>query len=372
MSPDGLVGRASSGTSKKMSGTQSGTRVGGVDTIRAICALTIVIFHLGLLPTWVFGQDPQGLPLLLKGAVDTLFNGPAALIVFFVVSGFGIHFAARRDLTVDVPSFYSRRLIRISGPALVGLTIWACAAIPFQPAGPGPFWTITCEAEYYLLYPLLLALRRHFGWWPLIVVGQIFAYGLAFSHLGEIRFVIGGYPAFGWWNWVMGLPCWMAGCWLAEAFPRFPQLSTAKIWLVRGSIFGVSVILNFLRFHGGSIFLTAPFTLNLFAILACFCLGLEIAYRNAKPAPRILEWAGNWTYSIYLMHPAVPGLLRNLTFLNPVYASLAVNLFMICCALVLAYGFHLAVEAPFYRLAIKVGRRLKTRRPTPALAVPDA
>jgi peptidoglycan/LPS O-acetylase OafA/YrhL len=356
-----------------MSGTESTTRVGGVDTIRIICAITIVIFHLGLFPASVFGNDPHGLPLLFKGVVDTLFNGPAALIVFFVVSGFGIHFAARRYLTVDIPSFYSRRLIRISGPALVGLVIWACAGIPFQPQGPGPFWTITCEAEFYLLYPLLLALRRQFGWWPLIAVGQIFAYGLALSHLEEIRIVVGGYPAFGWWNWVMGLPCWMTGCWLAEAFPRFPELSTAKIWLVRGSIFGVSFILNILRFHGGLIFLTAPFTLNLFAILACFWLGLEVAYRNAKPAPRILEWAGNWTYSIYLMHPAAPGLLRNLTFLNPLYATNAVNLFMICCALVLAYGFHLAVEAPFYRLAIRIGKRVKARRRRePVLAVPDA
>jgi peptidoglycan/LPS O-acetylase OafA/YrhL len=354
------------------SGKDSNVRVGGVDTIRVICALTIVIFHLGLFPAAGFGKDPHGIPLLLKGVIDILFNGPAALIVFFVVSGFGIHFAARHDLTTDVPSFYARRLIRISGPALIGLVIWAFAQIPFQPVGPGPFWTITCEAEYYLLYPLLLALRRQFGWWPLIVVGQIFAYLLALTHLAEVRIMVGGYPAFGWWNWVMGLPCWMTGCWLAESFTRFPELSTVKIWLVRGAVFGISVVLNFLRFHGGTIFVTAPFTLNLFAILACFWLGLEIAYRNTKPAPRILEWAGNWTYSIYLMHPAVPGLLRKLTFLNPLYATNAVNIFMISCALVLAYAFHLTVEAPFYRLAIKVGRRLKARRTAPALALPGA
>lgn len=356
-----------------MSQPGSTTRVGGVDTIRVICALTIVIFHFGLFPASIFGKDPHGQALVLKGVLDTLFDGPAALIVFFVVSGFGIHFAARRDLTVDIPSFYSRRLTRISGPALVGLAIWAYAGIPFQPEGPGPFWTITCEAEFYLLYPLLLALRRQFGWWPVIAVSQVFAYGLALSHLGEIRTVAGGYPAFGWWNWVMGLPCWITGCWLAESFPRFPQLSTGKIWLVRGGIFGVSVILNFLRFHGGLIFLTAPFTLNVFAMVACFWLGLEIAYRSVKPAPRILEWSGNWTYSIYLMHPTIPGLLGKLTFLNPLYATNALSLIMISCALVLAYGFHLTVEAPFYRLAIKVGKRVKARRrPAPALTVPDA
>lgn len=351
--------------------SESKLRVGGLDTIRILCAIAVVACHLGLFPKRVFGDDPHGLLLVIRGLADTLINGEAALIVFFVISGFGIHFSSRRDLTVDVPSFYGRRLIRIGGPALVGLLVWALAGIPFQPEGPGPFWTITCEAEYYLLYPLLLALRRQFGWWPLIVVTQIFAYGLAFTHLDEIRAMVNAYPAFGWWNWVMGLPCWLLGCWLAEAFPRFPQLSTAKIWLVRISLFGVAFVANVLRFHGGSVFFAAPFFVNLFVIAECFWLGLEIAYRKEKPAPRILEWAGNWTYSIYLMHPTIPGFLSYLPFLSLLWASAGGNLFMVCCAFVLAYGFHLAVEAPFYRLAIKVGRLLKARRPAPALAVPD-
>jgi peptidoglycan/LPS O-acetylase OafA/YrhL len=177
---------------KMGNGAQSTARVWGLDSIRFICAVTIVIFHFVLIPLSVFGQDPHGLPLLLKGVLNSLFNGPAALIVFFVISGFGIHLAFRRDLTVDVPSFYSRRLIRISGPALIGLALWTWVGIKFEPQGPGPFWTITCEAEYYLLYPLLLWLRRQFGWWPLIVTGQIFAYGLAFSHVGDIRTIGGG------------------------------------------------------------------------------------------------------------------------------------------------------------------------------------
>jgi peptidoglycan/LPS O-acetylase OafA/YrhL len=348
-------------------------RVGGVDTIRIVCAIAVVACHLGLFPKTAFGADPHGLPLLLKGLFNTLINGEAALIVFFVISGFGIHFAARRDLTVDVPSFYSRRLIRIAGPALVGLVIWTFARIPLQIEGPGPFWTITCETEYYLLYPLLLALRRQFGWWPLIIVGEIFAYGLALTHLGDIRTNVGAYPCFGWWNWVMGLPCWLLGCWLAENYHRFPELSTAKIWLVRIGLFAVAFVMNVLRFHGGSVFFAAPFFVNLFVSVECFWLGLEIAYRRSKPAPRVLEWAGNWTYSIYLMHPAVPGLLLYFAVLTPFYTSPALNLFMIFCSFVLAYGFHLAVEAPFYNLAIKIGKRVKARRrPAPVLAVPDA
>lgn len=346
-------------------------RVGGLDSIRFICAIAIVVFHFGLVPLTAFGADPHGFALVLRAVLRSVFNGPAALIVFFLISGFGIHFASRRTLTVDVPSFYGRRLIRVSGPALVALALWAWVRIEFQPQGPGPFWTVTCEAEYYLLYPVLLWLRRFFGWWPLILVGQLAAYGLALSHLSEIAVVDGGYPAFGWWNWVMGLPCWLLGCWLAENFDRFPTLSTKVIWLARIAIYAISVGFQVSRFHGGSIYLSAPFTLNLFAIIACLWLGLEIGYRMEKPAPGVLEWAGNWTYSIYLMHPAVPGLLLMLPWLSPIYDSNGGCLFLIACSLLIAYPFHLAIEAPFYRFAIAVGRRLKPTRPSSVLAVTE-
>jgi peptidoglycan/LPS O-acetylase OafA/YrhL len=348
---------------------QSKNRVGGLDSIRFICALTIVIFHFGLIPLSVFGPDPHGLALLLRGVAGSLFDGPAALIIFFLISGFGIHFAFRHDLSVNVPSFFSRRLIRAGGPALVALVLWAWAGIAFQPQGPGPFWTVTCEIEYYLLYPILLLLRRRFGWWPLILVALVAAYGLALSNVPDIVAIGGGYPAFGWWNWVVGLPCWMTGCWLAESFERFPTPSTGLIWLIRGFIYAISVGLQILRFHGASVYLTAPFTLNLFALVAVLWLGMEVAYRRVKPAPRILEWAGNWTYSLYLMHPTVPGFFVMLPQLRSVLNSGAGGLIGLVCAIAFAYPFHLAIEAPSYRLAIAVSRKLKTIRPPASLAV---
>jgi peptidoglycan/LPS O-acetylase OafA/YrhL len=71
------------------------------------------------------------------------------------------------------------------------------------------------------------------------------------------------------------------------------------------------------------------------------------------------------------VHPAVPGLLVTLIWLRPVFTSAGGSLLAIACAVVLAYPFHLAIEAPFYRLAIKVSRRLKAGRPAGKLAVPE-
>jgi peptidoglycan/LPS O-acetylase OafA/YrhL len=351
---------------------ESNARVQGLDSMRFICGLSIVIFHYdGLVPVTYLGNDHGLVGMITRGTLTSLFNGPAALIVFFVISGFGIHFASRQDLTVNVPSFWSRRLIRAGGPAVIAFCLWVWSGIKLSPEEPGPFWSLICEIEYYLLYPLLLLLRRRFGWWPMILVGQVFAYGLAFAHVSDIQKWFGGYAAFGPWNWVMGLPCFLVGCWLAESFQRFPQPSPAVMWLTRAFVFGLSVVIEIVRFHSPSIYFSNPFTLNIFAIVACFWLGLEVAYRRKHAAPRILEWAGNWTYSLYLVHPAVPGVLAMLTFLQPVLTSIGGSLFVIAFAVVVAYPFHLVAEAPFYRLAIKVSRRLKAGRPAVALAVPE-
>jgi peptidoglycan/LPS O-acetylase OafA/YrhL len=351
---------------------QSKARVQGLDSIRFICALVVVLFHFGLISRSYFGTDPRGLAAVSRAILGCLFDGPAAVIVFFVISGFCIHFPFRQDPSVNIASYYSRRLIRIGAPALVALCLWNWVGVRLEPQDAGIFWSIICEVEYYLLYPVLLRLRLRFGWWPLILVGQLFAYGLALSHLQEIDKVVGGYPAFGLWNWVIGLPCWLIGCWLAEVFERFPQPSAALVWLSRTCVFGASVVLQALRFHGGSVYLSNAFTLNLFAMAVCFWLGLEIAYRREKPAPRVLEWAGKWSYSLYLMHPAVPGLLALQVWLRPALFSPRGNLLAILCSLMAAYGFYLLIEAPFHHLAIAVSRRLKWIRPPAVLTMPDS
>jgi hypothetical protein len=71
------------------------------------------------------------------------------------------------------------------------------------------------------------------------------------------------------------------------------------------------------------------------------------------------------------VHPAVPGVLAMVTFLQPALTSIGGSLFMIAFAVVIAYPFHLAVEAPFYRLAIKVSRRLRSGRPVAKLPVQE-
>jgi len=350
---------------------QSVRRVEGLDSIRFVCAFLVVVFHYGLVPREALGMGT--FDFLIGAALRSLFNGPAAVIIFFLISGFCIHFPFRHDAAVNLSSYYGRRLIRICGPALTAFALWRWIGVRREIDDPGIFWSIICEAEYYLLYPLLLRLKLRTGWWPLIAGTGLLAYTFAFLHIPAIESAAGGYPAFGWWNWLIGLPCWLCGCWLADVSERFPQPSTSQIWLSRICVFLTSVLLLILKSHARSVYLSNPFTLNLFAVLGCFWLGLEIAYRRELSAPALLEWAGKWSYSLYLMHPAVHRLLTLQFWLHPVLSSNWRNVLLLLCSFPIAYTFYLVVESPFHRLAIAVSRRLN-RAPLPqrsAIRLPE-
>ncbi|HEX6565107.1 MAG TPA: acyltransferase family protein [Chthoniobacterales bacterium] len=338
-------------------------RIEGLDSIRFICALVVVLFHCGVVPRGTLGTNT--FDYLIGAALRSFFNGPAAVIIFFLISGFCIHFPFRDGAPVDLWSFYSRRLIRICGPALSALVVWKWIGVRDGIDDPGIFWSIICEAEYYLLYPLLLRLRLRIGWWPLIAGAGLVAYILAFSQVPAIERAAGGYPAFGYLNWLIGLPCWLMGCSLAESFGRFPQPLTIQIWLSRILVFATSAVLLIIKSHAKSIYLSNPFILNLFGVVGYFWLGLEIAYRREVSAPAFLEWAGKWSYSLYLMHPAAIRLVTLQPWLHPVVSSHWRNLFFVLCSLPIAYAFHLAAESPLHRLAITATRRLKSRVLTP-------
>jgi peptidoglycan/LPS O-acetylase OafA/YrhL len=334
-------------------------RIEGLDSIRFVCAFVVVLFHCGVVPRGALGTSTYS--FLIEAALRSFFNGPAAVIIFFLISGFCIHFPFRDGASVDLWSYYSRRLIRICGPALSALVLWKWVGVREKIDDPGIFWSVICEVEYYLLYPLLLSLNRRIGWWPLIAGAGLLAYTLAFSQVPAIEGAAGGYPAFGYLNWLIGLPCWLMGCCLAEEFGRFPQPSTIQIWLIRIWVFMTSAVLLVLKSHVRSIYLSNPFTLNLFAVFGYSWLGLEIAYRREVSAPALLEWAGKWSYSLYLMHPAAIRLVTLQPWLAPVVSSHWRNVFFVFCSLPMAYAFYLVAEAPFHRLAITVTRRFKSR-----------
>jgi peptidoglycan/LPS O-acetylase OafA/YrhL len=342
-------------------------RVVGLDSLRFLAAFVVMLYHLELLGVHYGGFDKHG---LLKGFLaiyNQLFNGPAAVIVFFLISGFCIHFPFRRDKPMAVASFYSRRFLRILGPAIVFLVVLRLVIHNTSSLRATIFWSLLCEMTYYLLYPALLYLRRRSNWALLIAGASLAAAGCIVVQRGQLDYGMHAYAALGISTWVVGLPCWLLGCLLAETYGGFKLPSRSRIVTVRTGIFLLTIFLGILRFHIHSPLTSDCVLLDLFAFPAYYWLGMEIAYFSAHRPSRLLEWAGAWSYSLYIVHPLVIPLLA-LWGLAGFTGRNATHFLVFPLILLLSYLFHLAVERPSHKLAVWTSRRFAPRPFAPTTA----
>lgn len=349
-------------------------KIRGLDSIRFICALFVVIYHIGAPP--IFGDAAHGLSHLLAGILRELFNGPAAVIVFFVISGFCIHYPHRNGAPVQLGAFYTRRLLRIGLPLLIVMGMSEYAGVQRQAMQHGIVWSLIAEIIYYLVYPVLLTLHRRFGWQRMIAVSFGIAWAIVllfpdsniqfFNTLAEP----GDYAAYGSaLNWLVGLPCWLLGCLLAERSDGLPATSISHIWLFRIAVIAASYAAVLLRWHLPGVSIGYPWSLNVFALLVYLWLQHEIAYSRMRPPLPALEWAGGWSYSLYLVHLPIGYLAANLPTPDGAYAMLTRNLQTMAVVLLGAYFCYLVIERPAHRLAMRLSARLKEGRSAIGAAV---
>ena len=308
---------------------------------------------------WIVGKDTT-LGLILTGIYNNSFLGPAAVIVFFVISGLCIHYPHVHENKIpSKASYFTRRYVRISIPMLIALLL-ASTLIPtrLNLLDKTVLWSLLAELIYYTLYPAFLWLRRSsVSWVRMILVTMVSAFVIAAS-----KPLAGDYPSFGpQLNWLLGLPCWLVGCKLAEFIAQYPNkrdfdwrfgftslILDSSIWLWRIFIFGLAMVFSAARFHSP---LGYPWTLKIFAMVAAVWLMREIyRYKEVKPVA-ILEWAGSWSYSLYFVHPLA------LTFLAfpfvPKYDGFGAWIVFLSIILLLAYIFALLVEFPSHSIARK-------------------
>jgi peptidoglycan/LPS O-acetylase OafA/YrhL len=283
----------------------------GLDTIRFFCALWVVMGHYGAPPLPGFIDKSTAPGLLTIGVYNNLTSGPAAVIVFFVISGLCIHHPNAQGLRIpNLSAYLTRRCLRIFPPMLVATAIgqWV-VNVKLALFEQTILWSLLAEIIYYAIYPGLLWLRRCLkGWTPMILV--TFAAALLVAATDPSA---GDYPSYGrYMNWLLGLPCWLLGCDLAERVGRVPDHEPDQtIWLWRGGILLLATTCSVARFHSPFGY---PWTLNFFAIAATAWLFQEaVRFQRIRPLS-ILERAGTWSYSLYLVHPLAMASYRLLPF----------------------------------------------------------
>jgi len=178
-------------------GNTSSSRLAGVDVLRGLCVLLVVLHHINL--RFVLNHLPvqHAVPALMEQVL--FWSGYYAVVAFFVISGFLITGLSLRRwgslAAVRIGSFYRMRFARIApclllllialstlhligvpdftirperaslGRALVAaLTFhvnWLEGHHGYLPGGWDVLWSLSVEEAFYLLFPLAAVLLRN-------------------------------------------------------------------------------------------------------------------------------------------------------------------------------------------------------------------
>ena len=107
--------------------------------------------------------------------------------------------------------------------------------------------------------------------------------------------------------------------------------------------------------------------MTLFAPLVFFWLQREAVYLKAWHPPRATEWAGRWSYSLYLMHLPLMVLIGGL---RPDASPLLNWVVLIAGALAGSCLFYLLIERPSHALARRIRMRARGTLGDPAQPSP--
>jgi len=326
--------------------------INGIDSIRFFLSLIVLLSHfpnplVGLLKT-----SGNQLVYYAGVALNHMFFGVGAVIAFFIISGFVIHYPNRNKKEFNTSNFLIRRWLRIGIPLLVVGLI----AGHFNYFGNIPVWSLWCELIYYTIYPILFRIR--ISWKLKMYISFIISLIVmllcsrdslsSLIHQQNLNYNINywqlGVPL----TWLIGLPCWLLGVSLAQNIDNINyQVSTLKIFGYRLLVFVTGVIIFSLAAHK---FVSVLFTLNFYALLLCIWIGKEIVYYRTHPPVKLFECFGRFSYSLYLCHQLC---------LIIISRFLPYNQYTYCVFIILslgiAYVVYLLVEFPSHWLAQKIG-----------------
>lgn len=326
-----------------------------LDCLRAVLATWVTIGHLGVFP--LMGAHPgPGLPHFIDRFLNSTVWGMPAVMAFFVISGFCIHYPMHNGKALSLPQFYARRYLRTLIPVAVVVAILAATRddIVWKVSSrdwvffSGTLWSLLCEEIYYALYPLLRAIRQRVGWAPIVVATTIWSIGLASVAT----------PARDWFDIgplgtaAILYPVWILGCILAEQAAKTKKtVSTRGIWSWRAGAWGAMWVSEALNFHTP---VSQVHTMLFVGAIAFLWIRAEINYGRTHAAPGWLRKVGAWSYSLYLVHPLV---FHEFDKMNHGWAQTRLGwIAEFSVALILAYVFFLLIERPAHMMAKQSGK----------------
>jgi len=330
----------------------------GVDSIRFILAFLVMLSHFDNVYANALKHSSHAISRYAGYFLANAFDGTSAVIAFFIISGFVIHYPNKNGIP-NLVEFWIRRFLRI----LIPLSVILVAGHWFNHPENAVVWSLYCELIYYAIYPFLyqinLSWKKKFlvayAISAVLIVSLCYHDIVAFIHQSNIGYQ-GYYWQLNWYlTWLVGLPCWLLGVVIAEHIDDLKQATTGQVIFYRIAVYLVSCFCCIAKFH---LHLSYILTMNIFALLIYKWIQTEISYFKQKRPLEALEKMGKFSYSLYLCHPLMNVILG--TFF--IYNTFTYPLFIIL-TIILSYIFYRLVEKPGHTLA-----RMITRRYRPAVS----
>jgi peptidoglycan/LPS O-acetylase OafA/YrhL len=310
-------------------------RLAGVDVLRGLCILSVVLHHIHL--RFTLGKYPVDdvLPATLNQVL--FWSGLYAVIAFFVISGFlitGLSIRRWGELeSIPARRFYRMRAARILPCLLLVLAVltvlhflevpgakmysdrasleqsllaaltfhmnWLEGQYSWSAPAWGILWSLSIEEVFYLAFPLVCFLVRSEKVLPwalliLIVAGPI------------NRVVYADDQPWGAYAYLSCMDGMAFGCLAALVSARvtLPE-RVLRVGLVSGAVLTMLVVMfcNEDDYHSGLARFGLNFTLlEIGVALMLISLGKGVGNRTMSIGTGWLQALGRWSYEIYLFH----------------------------------------------------------------------
>ncbi len=353
-------------------------RIKSLDSLRGIAALTVVLYHCNLIYFSANGGAPRWVSL---SPLRVLFDGHAAVLVFFALSGFVLFLTFKSVDGIRYYPYIVKRFMRIYPPfafVIIGAALlcdwvkylpiphllddgghvldWDTSTLPtsgviaahlamtdrVQWLDP-PMWSLVHEMRISVFFPLiaLWVLRD----WRVATIGT-FLISAVSAYLNRTHaFLPWPYQPFTTLQYVFlfagGAALSLHATTVRERLSRIPMWARLVLWIAALVLITLAV---------SDVFSA------LLLVALCLAPWADGALSHAVPT-----WLGRVSYSLYLVHIPVLYTMMHLFWSKlPLIALLACAVLISLLVSELTYRF---VERP----AISLGRRLATltRKPTP-------
>nr|WP_221381938.1 acyltransferase [Actinoplanes polyasparticus] len=303
-----------------MNSDVSAKRVAGLDGLRGLCALYVLLFH-----CWAYTF--RGFPRY-RGPewLSWLGFGRLAVVMFLILSGFSLAMAAarngwrlgslrryaRRRAWRILPAYWAALVFSLvvawtvvrqphsAEPTFESVVVYALLLqdLIAAPTPNGAFWSIGVEALLYALLPLLVLLCRRIG--PAAMLAVV-----------TLPVVVAGFAVFGGSppqadNWLAPhlVPVFAAGVVAAGVVAAGDRFRVPWAWL---SVLAAAPV-GILVLYQGSRWMIGHYYWVDLAIAPAMTM-LLLAIVSGRPAALVrlldsgpLKWLGSLSYSLYLVH----------------------------------------------------------------------